>query len=388
MKKILLLLLLVVSPAWAESKPAKDTNDLLVATVGVRVPDVHNGQPGISHCSGTMIDATDGLITVVTCAHEFREYDGKNPVLVDVFAPVPCVCMGGLIMMDAKQDIAIVQAHLTPGVEVRPIPVAPRDSKPLPGHPTYNVGCAHGGAPTYQASPLTSVDRYVGLSCYTTAGQQEQGRSGGGLYWQGQLIGVISAGDKQEQEGLFTALPVIWAALDKINDRSRFKESQYRRGFGGGQPTTCPPGSTQCANPYATPPLYYLPPETPVKPPQVAPTAPVAGPRGPQGPAGPPGPPGERGAVGATGSPGSQGPPGPPGPPGSVGPPGPSPSVEEIVLAVLAKLDDQELADRIAKHLKPIHFEIYNENETIPADVLDAHLGDTVPLDIFTVKTK
>jgi hypothetical protein len=67
-------------------------------------------------------------------------------------------------------------------------------------------------------SQVTSLDKYQGPPNLEVAGQPDQGRSGGGLFSsEGYVIGICSAADPSDKEGLFAAPGSIYAELDRIN---------------------------------------------------------------------------------------------------------------------------------------------------------------------------
>jgi hypothetical protein len=61
------------------------------------------------------------------------------------------------------------------------------------------------------------LNKYKGPPNIESAGQPVIGRSGGGLFSaDGQLIGVCNLADPQDNEGIYAALPLLHANLDKI----------------------------------------------------------------------------------------------------------------------------------------------------------------------------
>lgn len=192
---------------------AADPSDdrLLAATVRLRVVD----QTGISKGTGTIVDARQGQALVVTCAHIFRDSQGKGQIEVDLFGPNRGkTAPGRLIDFDLNNDVAVLSIEVDGPVAAARI--APQGYRVGPGDPVISCGCNHGADATLLRSRITAVDRYLNWPNLSIAGESVEGRSGGGLFTDdGLLIGVCNARDPQLREGLYSGLPAVHQMLDR-----------------------------------------------------------------------------------------------------------------------------------------------------------------------------
>jgi thiol-disulfide isomerase/thioredoxin len=185
---------------------------LLAASVRLKIDDGGSHSVG----SGTIIDARAGEALVLTCAHVFRDSEGKGPILIDLFGPgAPQGVPGKLVSYDLKSDVGLVSFR--PGVPVVAARMAPASHSMRANDPVINIGCDHGDPPTARLSRVTAIDKFLGPPNLVVAGQPVQGRSGGGLFTtDGLVIGVCNAADPADDEGLYAALPPIHAELDRM----------------------------------------------------------------------------------------------------------------------------------------------------------------------------
>ncbi|HEX4128434.1 MAG TPA: trypsin-like peptidase domain-containing protein [Pirellulales bacterium] len=185
---------------------------LLAASVRLHITDARGNSVG----SGTIIDAREGEALVLTCGHVFRDSKGKGKIVVDTFGPqarrgIPAE----LVTYDLERDIGLVSFR--PGMTVSPAPLATADYKARPNEPVVSIGCDHGADPTVRRTRVTTIDKFQGPANLEIDGQPVQGRSGGGLFTaDGRVIGVCNAADPADNEGLFAALPTIYAVLEDI----------------------------------------------------------------------------------------------------------------------------------------------------------------------------
>lgn len=192
---------------------AADPGDdrLLAATVRLRVVD----PTGISKGTGTIVDARQGHALVVTCAHIFRDSQGKGQIEVDLFGPTRGKTVPGrMIDFDLNNDVAVLSIEID--CPVAAARIAPQGYRVGPGDPVISCGCNHGADATLLRSRITAVDRYLNWPNVSIAGESVEGRSGGGLFTDdGLLIGVCNARDPQLREGLYSGLPAVHQLLDR-----------------------------------------------------------------------------------------------------------------------------------------------------------------------------
>jgi thiol-disulfide isomerase/thioredoxin len=199
-----------ISPPASAAAGVSDAT-LIAASVRLRVEDANGHSCG----SGTIIDARDGEALILTCGHIFRDSKGNGQIEVDLFGPGGQQrVLGRMISYDSgPRDVGLVAIHATgPLVTAR---VAPPGYRIQRGMPVVSVGCNNGNPPSAQHSQINSLDKFVGPPTIQVAGQPVEGRSGGGLFSEGYVIGVCNAADPSDKEGLFAALDSIHAELDR-----------------------------------------------------------------------------------------------------------------------------------------------------------------------------
>jgi thiol-disulfide isomerase/thioredoxin len=198
---------------WTQQFDSK----LLSCTVRLRVED----SQGLSHGTGTIVDAREGEALVITCGHIFRESKGKGPVTVDVFEPTAAGLQvidkvaGEVILYDLERDVALVSFRPN-----RPVCVAAVAAPKTPisrGDRVASVGCSHGQDPSVMATRVTWLDRYQGPPNIEISGAPVEGRSGGGLFnAKSELIGICFAADYEGNKGLYAGLDSIHIMLGRL----------------------------------------------------------------------------------------------------------------------------------------------------------------------------
>lgn len=181
------------------------------ATVRLKIEDAE----GHSFGTGTVIDAHDDEVLVLTCGHIFRDSNGKGRILCDFFTPAAGRgVVGKLISYDLRRDIGLVSVR--PLVPVQPMTVGGNGQRSEVASKVFSVGCNHGEDPTIISNQVIAVNRYHGPANLVVGGRPVDGRSGGGLFdASGVLIGVCNAADQEEDEGLYAALGPIHSELDR-----------------------------------------------------------------------------------------------------------------------------------------------------------------------------
>jgi hypothetical protein len=211
-----------VVAAVARSTPGRaiGDRDLIWASVRLRIED----STGSSCGTGTIVDARQGEALILTCGHIFRDSQEKGRVAaegtkrriaVDLFGPVPAENIPGrLICFDESRDVGLLSIRVPGPVTV--VRVAPPGYRVSRGDRVINVGCNNGETPTVRHATVASLDRYLGPPNVEVTGQPLPGRSGGGLFTEsGLLIGVCFAADRDDNQGLYAAMPSIHEELDR-----------------------------------------------------------------------------------------------------------------------------------------------------------------------------
>jgi thiol-disulfide isomerase/thioredoxin len=199
---------------------------LLSATVRLIIEDAQ----GRSFGTGTIVDTRSGEALVVTCAHLFRETQGKAPVKADLYEGIgdgvrlAGHATGQVLSFDLKRDIALVSLRVDRPVGV--VAVAPPRSTIERGDRMVGVGCSHGQDPTVLETRVTSLDRYQGPPNIEASGAPEIGRSGGGLFnGKNELVGVCNNADPEGNEGIYAGLESIHDQLDRLGLKEIYAKS-------------------------------------------------------------------------------------------------------------------------------------------------------------------
>lgn len=210
------------SPDMPASSLAAMQARALQATVRLQVDDPN----GTSYGTGTIIDMHGDEALAITCAHIFRDSQGRGAIQLDLFAagnPQPRASVRGqLIHADMDLDIAFVS--LRPGVAVTPMPVGGETFAVRQGDRVFSVGCDRGNPPTVRDSQITAINKYVGHANFEAAGAPVIGRSGGGLFSaDGRLIGICNLADPEDDEGIYAALELVHKQLVAIGQPRLFR---------------------------------------------------------------------------------------------------------------------------------------------------------------------
>ena len=190
---------------------------LLSATVRLIIED----SQGRSFGTGTVVDTRSGEALVVTCAHLFRETQGKAPVKADLFeatgstARVAGHATGQVLSFDLTRDVALVSLRLDRPVATAK--VAPPSTTVARFDRMISIGCSNGQDPTVMETRVNSLDRYQGPPNIETSGAPTIGRSGGGLFnGKGELVGVCNNADPEGNEGIYAAVESVHEQLDRL----------------------------------------------------------------------------------------------------------------------------------------------------------------------------
>lgn len=188
--------------------------DPLHASVRLRVQD----GSGINFGSGTVIDSKPGLAVILTCGHIFRKSGNDSKVEVDVFGSNvksrPETVNGKVLHFDLDADVGLVTITYP-----QRLPVARIGSSrgtPAVKDRVCSIGCGGGDKPSREDLTLTALNRYAGPDNIECSGMPQQGRSGGGLFQEGNLIGVCIAADPNEKRGIYAGMKPITQLLEKV----------------------------------------------------------------------------------------------------------------------------------------------------------------------------
>lgn len=192
------------------------TGDPLGASVRIRLLTGNS----IVRGSGTIIESTRGVATILTCSHICRDATEDTKVEVDFFRDgEPITILGAIIGTDPDADVGLLSVSTD---EIWPTcPVAAVEETPSIGTPVSSIGCGNGADPSREQLRVTELNKYNGPDTVICSGIPVQGRSGGGLFNQaGKLVGVCFAADadpktRKPNGGVYCGLRPIYALLTK-----------------------------------------------------------------------------------------------------------------------------------------------------------------------------
>lgn len=198
------------TPASTMESASNGEADPMKSSVRIRV--VTNGRIDLG--SGTIISSKPGLTRILTCAHIFKEFNEDSRIEVDVFERGTVTpYTASLVKYDAESDLGLITIPTTSALPTIKVPGP--EGAPRVGEPVAAIGCSGGEEPTRQQSRVTDVDKFEGPHNLMCVGVPVRGRSGGGLFNQkGEIVGVCSAADEQEQRGFYSGLLAIHKLLD------------------------------------------------------------------------------------------------------------------------------------------------------------------------------
>jgi len=172
----------------------------------------------VRYGSGTIIESEPGRSVILTCGHILRGYKKNGMIEVDCYPggkSKPQTYAGQVIAFDAESDIGLLEIASTPQLPVVKIGVG---SKALAKKDrVVSVGCGGGERPSIQNHFVTSLNRYEGPDTIECSGIPEQGRSGGGLFLDSELVGVCILADPKDKRGIYSGLKPVVQMLTKWN---------------------------------------------------------------------------------------------------------------------------------------------------------------------------
>lgn len=196
-----------------EETAPTEGNTPMLASVRLRVKETNGNIQ--NYGSGTIVHSENGASVIATCGHIFRNARPKATVEVDVFPEggKPQTLSGTLIDYDLDADIGLVVA--ASATTLPSIPFADPTMLLSPKQQVFSIGCGGGQPPSVEEHEITSLNRYQGPDNIECTGTPVLGRSGGGLFLDGHLIGVCSGADTKEMRGIFAAATCFAAMLQK-----------------------------------------------------------------------------------------------------------------------------------------------------------------------------
>jgi len=173
--------------------------------------------------TGTIVYSVAGNSTILTCAHLFHDV-GKDAIIkIERFQDgrplsYPAKLIGG----NKDSDLAFLRIATASALPVSPI--VSEDREVLEGDSVFSIGCSNGNVPTQLAMKIVSLNRYNGPKNIVCTQIPQRGRSGGGLFNEnGELIGVCSAADREQNEGLYMASAAIRNLITALKLQALFE---------------------------------------------------------------------------------------------------------------------------------------------------------------------
>ncbi len=185
--------------------------NLGIARVRVKV------DTGVNVGTATVIKSQDGVTTLLTVGHIFRNSGDKPIIEVDIYNPktgkVEKV-VGKIVKYDLAEDLGVFTFESRYVFPV--ISIAPLNERQVVNQRVMSYGCSDGECPTVLNQKITRLNRYLGSDNIECTGVPTQGRSGGPLMdTQGRVIGVCQAADQHDQRGVYSGTKPIHEFLKR-----------------------------------------------------------------------------------------------------------------------------------------------------------------------------
>lgn len=153
--------------------------------------------------SGTCVWCDGRRALVLTAAHVVRHAAGG---VVFITFPDGRRLASHVRFADPRRDVAVLVAEITSAVPWVPLAQAPL----RPGAPVTSIGYPGGGAQRVLVGRILSIGRWSGFTEASMPAQQ--GHSGGGLFQDGGLVGVLWGSN---ETSLYASPSDLRAALDR-----------------------------------------------------------------------------------------------------------------------------------------------------------------------------
>ena len=157
--------------------------------------------------SGTCVASQSGVSTILTCAHTFRGL--KEPTVTITHQKK--VITAKLLRLDEQNDLAVLEVNADlPAVDLSA-------TKPGVSATVTSVGISRSDDAKLEelSHKITAVDKYNSPRNLETDGQQVVGRSGGGLFFNGQLCGIIQVRRNDVARSIYVSIEPIREVLTK-----------------------------------------------------------------------------------------------------------------------------------------------------------------------------
>lgn len=214
---------LIVSPSTIASSPSACPLD-----ASVIVTAMDGGRTFV--CSGTCVDSANGVSTILTCAHEFRGFNQPTITVTHQKKEFPAK----LLRLDDANDLAVLEVDADlPAMELATV-------KPTVGDQVTSIGISHADAGKLEerSHKITAVDKYNNPRNFETDGSQIVGRSGGGLFTNGMLCGIIQGRRNDVQRSVYVSIEPIRDILEKSSAVGSTRQTKVRLWMA---PFHCPP---------------------------------------------------------------------------------------------------------------------------------------------------
>ena len=213
------------NPTLRAQSPEPDRSQLTglaapsAATVRIHVTGVStkDGREIRDVGTGTVVYSSQTEAVVLTCAHLFLNVAiDSSEVKVDVFIDGTVTSYEARIIGgDHDSDLAFLRIP-TPD-RLPSIALARREPEVKRNQILVSYGCNEGANPSRLDMQLVDINRYNGPGNLVCTTDPESGRSGGGLFnANGELVGVCSCADRDQNEGLYMAYAPILSLLERL----------------------------------------------------------------------------------------------------------------------------------------------------------------------------
>lgn len=176
---------------------------VIIRTVG---KDQH-GREITTIGSGTIVLSESGVSTVLTCAHNFRGISGASIAVTHEKKVYPAK----LLRSDEPNDLAVLSVN----ADLPAVGLA--DVKPGIDATVTSVGLSGQSDDGLEEKThrITAVDKYDNPRNFESDGRQLVGRSGGGLFFNGKLCGVIQGRRNDIVRSLYVSIEPIRECLGR-----------------------------------------------------------------------------------------------------------------------------------------------------------------------------